>query len=74
MRKLRSRKTPRSSGMVGASPSRCSRTDAPVPGRVHALGHLCELQRIAEENQVPGGRAHGERVGQGDLAGLVDQR
>ena len=40
--------------------------------RMHALGHLGELQRIAEENQVAGGRAHGQRVGERHLAGLVD--
>ena len=40
--------------------------------RMHALGHLGELQRIPEENQVAGGRAHGQRVGEGHLAGLVD--
>ena len=72
MRKLRSRKTPRSSGIVGASPSRCSRTEAPVPGRVHPLGDLRELKRIAQEDQVAGRRAHRQRVGERDLAGLVD--
>ena len=71
MRKLRSRKTPRSSGIVGASPSRCSRTEAPVPAGCDGLRDLGELERIAEENQVAGGGAHRERVRQGDLAGLV---
>ena len=40
--------------------------------RMHALGDLGELEGIAEEDQVAGGRAHRERVGEGDLAGLVD--
>ena len=57
--------------MVGASPSRCSRTEAPGARRVHGLRDLGELERIAEENQVAGGGAHRERVRQGDLAGLV---
>ena len=39
---------------------------------MHALGHLGELQRVTEENQIAGGGAHGQRVGEGDLAGLVD--
>src|SRR6266849_8519671 len=40
--------------------------------RMHALRHLGELERIAEEDEVVGGSTHGEGVGQGDLARLVD--
>jgi len=41
---------------------------------VHALGYLRELQGISEENQVAGGRAHGQRIRERDLAGLVDHQ
>ena len=47
--------------------------EAGVAGVV-ALGHLGELHLVADEDQVAGGLADGDRVGEGDLAGLVDER
>ena len=40
--------------------------------RVPALGHLRQLLRVAEEQQVPGRRRHRDRVREGELPGLVD--
>lgn len=40
--------------------------------RVSPLGDLGELRRIAEQDQVARGGAHGEGVGEGHLPGLVD--
>src|SRR6266849_5339387 len=40
--------------------------------RMHALRHLGELERIAEQDEVVGGSTHGQGIGQGDLARLVD--
>ena len=40
---------------------------------VRALDHLVELLRVADEHEVPRGRAHRERVGERDLPGLVDE-
>jgi hypothetical protein len=39
---------------------------------VHTLGHLCELKRVAEQDERVGRRPHGEGVGERDLPGLVD--
>ena len=44
-----------------------------APVRVRSLDHLVELLRVADEHEVPGGGAHRERVGEGHLAGLVDE-
>ena len=73
MRNVRSRKRPRSGGIVCASPSRCSSTDAPVPRRVRALRHLGELQRVAEQDDVARRRPDRERVRERHLARLVDE-
>ena len=35
--------------------------------------HLRELLRVADEHDVPRARPHRERVGERDLAGLVDE-
>ena len=40
--------------------------------RVDALRDLGELEGIAQEDHVPRGCAHGERVSERDLSGLVD--
>ena len=42
------------------------------PRRVRRLRHLRQLQRVAEQDQVARRRAGGERVGERELAGLVD--
>ena len=42
--------------------------------RMRALRDLRELQRIAQQDDVARRRPHGERVGQRDLAGLVDHQ
>ena len=42
------------------------------PGRMHALRDLRELERIAQQDHVAGGRAHRESVRERDLTGLVD--
>ena len=42
--------------------------------RVDALRHLRELERVSEENDAAGCRAAGERVGEGELARLVDEQ
>ncbi len=42
-------------------------------GGVGALGHLRELLGVAEQDDVPGGGAERERVGERDLARLVDE-
>ena len=44
-----------------------------VPG-VNALRDLGELERVAEQDEVAGGRADRERVRERDLAGLVDEQ
>ncbi len=36
------------------------------------LGDLGELHLVADEDEVAGGEAHRDGVGEGDLAGLVD--
>ena len=41
-------------------------------GRVDALRDLRELERVAEQDEPPRGRAAGERVGEAELACLVD--
>ena len=41
---------------------------------VAALGRLGELHLVADEDQVAGGLADGDGVGEGDLAGLVDEQ
>ena len=41
--------------------------------RVRSLQHLAELLRVADEHEVPRRGAHRERVGERDLAGLVDE-
>ena len=56
-----------------AAPSRCSSTDTPVPGGC-ALGHLGELHRVAEQDDVPRRRPDGERVRERHLARLVDEQ
>ena len=38
------------------------------------LGDLRELLRVAEQDDVAGGGAQRERVGEGDLARLVDEQ
>ena len=43
-------------------------------GRVDGLGDLRELLRVAEEHEVASGRAHGERVGERELARFVDEQ
>ena len=43
------------------------------PLRMRPLEHLAELERVAEEHEVPRARPHGERVGERDLAALVDE-
>ena len=72
MRRVWSRKTPRSGGIVPASPSRCSSTEQPDAGRVRALRDLGELERVAEQDHVARRGRQREGVGERDLAGLVD--
>ena len=43
------------------------------PRRVRPLKRLVELLRIAEQHKVGGARRGGNSVGQGHLAGLVDE-
>ena len=74
MRQLRSRKSPRSGGIVSSSPSRCSSTEHAGAARVRALADLRELLRVAEQDEVAGAGGDGERVGERHLAGLVDQQ
>ena len=38
-----------------------------------ALARLGELHLVADQDQVPGREADGDRVGERDLAGLVDE-
>ena len=45
-----------------------------APVRVRALQHLAELLRVADEHEVARRGAHRERVGERDLAGLVDEQ
>ena len=73
MRHVRSRNTPRSGGIVSASPSRCvehRRGRCPADA---SPGHLRELLRIADEDDVARARRHRERVGERHLPGLVDE-
>ena len=42
--------------------------------RVRSLEDLRELLRVADEHEVARGGAHRERVGERDLAGLVDEQ
>ena len=42
-------------------------------GRVRALRRLVQLLRIAQQDEAVGGARHGDDIGQGDLAGLVDE-
>ena len=37
------------------------------------MDHLVELLRIADEHQIASSRSHRERVGEGNVAGLVDE-
>ena len=61
-------------GAIVASPSsRCSSTDASLSSGMRALQHLAELLRVADEHEVARRGAHRERVGERDLAGLVDE-
>ena len=46
--------------------------EAGVAG-VAALDRLGELHLVADEDQVPGRESDGDRVGERDLAGLVDE-
>jgi hypothetical protein len=41
--------------------------------RMRALDYLGELLRVADEHDVPRGRAHRKRIGERDLPGLVDE-
>ena len=41
---------------------------------MRALEHLTELERVAEEDEVPRACSHGERVRERDLAALVDEQ
>ena len=59
-------------GSCRRSPSRCSSTEHARARRVGALRDLGELERVAEQDQVARGGRHRERVGERDLAGLVD--
>ena len=49
------------------------RAPTPSPLRLRALRDLRQLVRVAEEDEVARGRADRERVGERDLAGLVDE-
>lgn len=64
---------PRWGGTVAASPRRCSSTESPLPRGVGSLCHVCELEGIAEKDEVASASAHREGVGERDLAGLVDE-
>jgi hypothetical protein len=72
MRQERSRKMPRSGGIVAASPRRLLGDGELAAVGVAALGDLRELLRVAEDDRVSRGRGGGESVGQTHLAGLVD--
>ena len=64
---------PRSGGTVAWPWSRYSRQESPVsPGWV-PCDRLGELHLVADQDQVPGREADRDRVGEGDLAGLVDE-
>ena len=60
--------------MVSWSPSRCSSAERSAPGRMAGLGRLRELARIAEQDEVARRAADGDDVGQGELAGLLDDQ
>ena len=51
-RKVRSRKRPRSGGIVSSSPIRCSEDGGATAGGVSALHHLVELLGVADEDDV----------------------
>ena len=56
-----------------ASPRRCSSTRAPAPPGWTPCVTCGELHRVAEEDERPRARAERERVGERELAGLVDE-
>ena len=70
---MRSRKSPRSGGIVCVVADQVPEHGGAAAGGVRPLDHLVELLRVADEHEVPRGRAHRERVGERDLAGLVDE-
>ena len=70
---MRSRKRPRSGGIVASSPIRCASTDASLPRGAcpGAPGRAAAGRRRARRCAR---RSHRERVGERDLAGLVDEQ
>ena len=70
---MRSRKRPRSGGIVACVAEQVPQHRGAAAGRVRALDHLVELLRVADEDDVPRRRPHRERVGERDLPGLVDE-
>ena len=72
MRHVSVRNTPRSSGTVAFTPSRCWSTLAFVPGGCVACETCGQLERVAEQDQVPRRGSGRERVGERELARFVD--
>ena len=65
---------PRSGGIVAVVADQVLQHRCLAPARVRALEHLGELLRVADEDDVARAGAHRERVGERDLAGLVDEQ
>ena len=74
MRRVSVRNTPRSGGMVASLAQDVLQHAAPATAGVGGLGDLGELQRIAEQDEVVRRTRRGKRVGQRQLAGLVDDQ
>ena len=74
MRLVSVRKTPRSGGIVTSSPEHVLEHARPATPGMDGLGDLRELERVAEQDEVPRRAGGGERIGQGQLARLVDDQ
>ena len=73
IRNERSRKSPMSSATVCAVAEEVLEHGAARVARVHALRHLRELHRVAEQHERLRARPERERVGERGLARLVDE-
>ena len=73
IRQVCSRKRPRSAGPCLRFAEQVLEHREPARPRVGALRDLRELLRVAEQDDVARRGAERERVGERDLAGLVDE-
>ena len=73
MRRVWSRNRPRSGGIVASSPSRCSSTEAPAPGGWTPCETWASWSGSPSRTRLRAAVADRERVGERDLAGLVDE-